>query len=261
VGRYWRIYRTFVATSIVRELEFRANFFAKVLQNVVWIGFFVMILLVIYGNTAEVGGWGRGESFILAATIFVMTAFVNGFFFSLLEIPQQVRQGTLDFVVTKPVDSQFWISARKFNFDQIGTLLAGIGLIVYGIIATGLQPSPVQWALYLVLLAASIVLFYSVNLAMMATGIWFVRVDNLWVLGENLTQIARFPLEIYGSALQRLFIWAVPLGFLAYVPTQQLVKGPDGAMATLGIAWAIGAFVFARWFWHFALRHYSSASS
>lgn len=261
MARYWRIYRTFIATSIVRELEFRANFVAKVLQNVVWLAFFVMILLVIYSNTSAVGGWGRGESFILAATIFVMTAFVNGFFFSLLEIPQQVRQGTLDFVVTKPVDSQFWISTRKFNFDQIGTLVAGLGLIGYGIYSSGLNPSPLQWMLYTVLLVASIVLFYSVNLILMATGIWFVRVDNLWILGENITQIARFPLEIYGVFLQRFFVFAVPLGFLAYVPTQQLVRGSDLVMTSVGVLWAALSLFAARWFWRFALKHYSSASS
>ena len=45
MGRYWKIYRTFFTSSLARELEFRANFFAKVLQNGVWIFFFLMILI------------------------------------------------------------------------------------------------------------------------------------------------------------------------------------------------------------------------
>jgi ABC-2 type transport system permease protein len=122
VQRYWKIYRTFFVSSFARELEFRANFIAKVGQNVVWIFFFILILLVIYRNTNSVAGWSRGDAFVLAATCFFMNAAFSAFFMSLTEIPEQVRRGTLDFVLTKPVDTQFWISTRKFNFDQIGTL-------------------------------------------------------------------------------------------------------------------------------------------
>jgi ABC-2 type transport system permease protein len=95
----------------------------------------------------------------------------------------------------------------------------------------------------------------------MTLGIWLVRVDNLWILSENVTQIARFPLDIYQSAIRRLLTYALPLAFLALMPASQLVRGFDPAMVGLGLVWA---FVFAfgsRWFWRFGLRHYTSASS
>ena len=145
MSRYWRIYRTFFLSSFARELEFRANFFAKVAQNCVWVFFFIMILLVIYRNTNSVAGWSKGDAMILAASCFLMNAMIGAFFLSLQEIPQQVRQGTLDFVITKPVDTQFWISTRKFNFDQLGTLLAGVGMVIYGTLLSHLHPNALQW--------------------------------------------------------------------------------------------------------------------
>ena len=51
--RYWKIYKTFFLSSFARELEFRANFFAKIGQNVIWIFFFVLILLVIWKQRWE----------------------------------------------------------------------------------------------------------------------------------------------------------------------------------------------------------------
>src|SRR5689334_23383721 len=138
--RYWQIYRTFFVSSFARELEFRANFIAKIFQNAIWICFFVLILLVVYRNTDSVAGWSRGESFILAATIFVMTSIGTAIFMSIMEIPQHVRQGTLDFIVTKPIDSQFWISTRKFNFDKVGTMMAGIAMLVIGIVQAKVHP-------------------------------------------------------------------------------------------------------------------------
>lgn len=259
--RYWTIYRTFFVSSFARELEFRANFFAKVAQNVVWIFFFLLILLVIYRNTNSVAGWSRGDAFILSATCFLMNSFSQALFFSLMEIPQQVRLGTLDFVITKPIDTQFWVSTRRFNFDQVGTLIAGVVMVAIGVTTSGLHPGLVQWFAYAVLVACSLAMFYAFQLFLMTTGIWLVRVDNLWVLGESVMQVSRFPLDIYQGGIQRFFTFMLPLAFIATIPAKQLVKGFDGQMLLLGIVWAAVTLVATRAFWRFAMRHYTSASS
>lgn len=261
MGRYWRIYRTFLASSFARELEFRANFFAKVVQNIVWCGFFVMMLLVVYSRTDDVAGWNRADGMVLAAVCFLMNAVTMATTFSLMEIPQMVRMGTLDFVLTKPVDSQFWVSGRKFNFDQIGTILAGVAMLIIGIVPGDGLPSLLDWFGFSVLFVCSVLLFYSFNLFLMTLGIWWVRVDNLWVLGESVMQIARYPVDIYGATMQRVFLYIVPLAFVATVPSQQLVRGFDGASVALGVVWTSATLVAARLFWRRALRSYSSASS
>jgi ABC-2 type transport system permease protein len=261
VGRYWRIYRTFFTSSFARELEFRANFYAKVAQNIVWIFFFVMILLVVFRNTETVAGWSRGDAFVLAATVFLMNAMVSAFFMSLMEIPEQVRRGTLDFVITKPIDTQFWVSMRKFNFDQIGTLLAGFAMLGLGVAQSGSTPGVLQWLSYTLLVLASLIIFYSFNLMLMTLGIWLVRVENLWVLGESVMQIARFPVDIYGTALARVFTFAIPLAFLSTVPARQLIGQFEPLMLLLGLTWSVAFFFAARYFWRFALRYYTSASS
>lgn len=261
MGRYWRIYRTFLASSLARELEFRANFFAKIAQSVVWCGFFVMILLVVYGRTDEVAGWNRADGMVLAAVCFLMNAVTMATTMSLMEIPQLVRLGTLDFILTKPVDSQFWVSSRKFNFDQIGTILAGIAMLIIGISPGDGLPSALDWLGFSILFVCSVLLFYSFNLVLMTLGIWWVRVDNLWVLGESVMQVARYPLDIYGVTMQRIFIYVVPLAFVATIPARQLVKGFDPGSIAIGVVWTAAAMTAARLFWRRALRSYASASS
>ncbi|MEJ5171799.1 MAG: ABC-2 family transporter protein [Fimbriimonadales bacterium] len=259
--RYWRVYRTFFLSSLVREMEFRANFLAKVLQNLVWMAFTVIVVLVVYGHTDSVAGWGKGEAFILAATCFLMNSLFFALFMSVSEIPSMVRLGTLDFVVTKPIDSQFWISVRRFNFDQVGLLVAGLVMVVLGVSLSGLSPTPTQWLAYGATCLASLAIFYGFNLMLMTTGIWLVRVDNLWVLGDSVMQVARFPLDIYQPSLQRFFLYAVPLGFLATVPARQLARGADPVHSLIALAWAVVFLVASRAFWRFAMTRYTSASS
>lgn len=259
--RYWQVYRTFFVSSLQRELEFRANFIAKIAQNCIWITFFVLILLVVFSRTKSIAGWDRGDAFVLAATCFLMNGLTQAFFFSVQEIPQHVRMGTLDFIIAKPIDTQFWASVRRFNFDQIGTLFAGAAMVLIGVSSAPHWPGPMQWLAYLVLVFASTTIYYSFTFMLMTTGIWLVRVDNLWVLGESIMQIARYPVDIYGAAVRRFFLYVLPLAFIATIPSAQLVRGFDLGMLGLGVAWALAFFVLARWFWRFALRHYTSASS
>lgn len=259
--RYLRIYKTFFVTSLARELEFRASFFAKVLQNIVWTSFFLLILLVIYRTTPSIAGWSRGDAFILAATCFLMEAIAGALFMSLMEIPEQVRQGTLDFVLTKPIDSQFWVSVRKFNFSQIGTLFAGIAMVTYGAFESGISPALDQWLAYVLLVLAAVTILYSFHLMLMTTGIWLVRVDNIWVLGESVMQVSRYPLDIYSSGLQKIFTFVLPLAFISTIPSRQLVKGIEMGMVAIGCLWALAFLGLARWFWNFALTRYGSASS
>lgn len=261
IRRYWRVYRLFVSSSFLRELEFRENFVAKLAQNCVWIVFFSLLVLVVYRNTESLAGWNRGAAFVLTATVFLVEAVSRTLFNGLIEIPEQVRLGTLDFVVTKPIDSQFWVAMRRFNFDQLGSLLAAMGLMVYGVASSGASPGPVAWLLYLLLTAMAVVVYNAFMCVLMTLGIWLVRVDNLWVLGETVQQLARYPLEIFRTGVRSILTYAVPLAFVAYAPAVQLVKQPDFRLLGVGVVWAVVLSIVARNYWNFAMRHYSSASS
>lgn len=261
MGRHWRIYRAFFVSSLARDLEFRANFIAKVFQNLAWVIFYLLIILVIYSQTKSVAGWTSSTIFVLMASVFTMSAVYGALFMALMEISEQVRKGTLDFVITKPVDTQFWVSLRRFNFDRIGSFLVGLMMLGYGLITAGIAPNPLQWLLYLSMMASSLIIFYSLNMILMTMAIYFVRIDNLWVLGENILEVARFPINIYGSGVQQLLTYWIPIGFLATLPAQQLVQGPDLMHAIYGWLWAGGAFLAARWFWNLSLANYTSASS
>ncbi len=243
-------------------MEFRANFIAKVMQNCAWVGFYILIILVIFANADDVAGWNRGETFILAACVFLMSALAGAFFFALYELPTQVRMGTLDFVITKPVDTQFWVSLRRFNFDRLGSLVASMIMLGYGISTSGMGiPGAGQWAAFLLCMIASLALFYSFMMLLMTLAIYFVRVDNLWVMSETILEMARFPIDIYTGAIQRLLTFVLPLALLATVPARQLVVGADWRMTALSLGYGAVALAATRWFWNFSLSRYTSASS
>lgn len=243
-------------------MEFRANFIAKVIQNIAWVGFYVLVLLVIYANADQVAGWNRGQAFMLTSVVFITSHFCAAFFLSLHEIPNQVRMGTLDFVITRPIDTQFWVSLRRFNFDRVGSIAAGLGMLIYGLATSGIPtPGIGQWTAFILGVGCAIALYYSMTLFLMTLAIYFVRVENLWVLGETVMDVARFPIDIYKAPVQRFLTFVLPLALFSTIPTRQLVKGADWSMMSITVLYIILALAATRWFWNFSLRRYTSASS
>lgn len=257
-----RVYRQFFLSSLQREMEFRANFLAKVAQNLIWVLTFSLLLEVIFRNTTSVRGWTKAETYLLAATCFIVEGVVGAFLSaSTVEIPQKVRQGALDFDIVKPIDSQFLACARKFNFDQLGTLVAGIFIALVASRAANIELTFAGLLGYFVLVVSACVIYGSFLLMLMTTAVWLIRVDNLWVLGDLAIALARYPIDIFGAVAKALLTFVVPLAFLASIPVRALSGVPEALWVGLSIAWAVAFFLAARWFWRFALRYYTSASS
>ncbi|MDW8106629.1 MAG: ABC-2 family transporter protein, partial [Armatimonadota bacterium] len=250
---YWRLYRAFWRTSLVREMEFRANFWAKMLHNVLWLGFFLATLKIIYRHTDSIAGWNEAEMLILAATVYFIDALISTlFYFGLNELPTMVRQGTLDFVLFKPVDSQFWISMRRINLDQLGSLVVAVLLGIYALFQLGYVPPLVNILLYWAMVFTGVLIFYSFHFMMMTLSIWLVRVENLWVLSDVFVQIGRFPTDVFDRILRRVFTYVLPIAFLATIPAKALVGEASAGLLWFAVMWALAFFVAGRLLWKFA---------
>ena len=133
--RILRVLCTFWKSSLESELEYRFNVFVEfcsVLGNLVGSLF---TLSLFYSPNTDLGGWSWSASIVVLGVY----TFLEGFTTTLLQpnlsrIVRHVQNGTLDFVLLKPLDSQFWLSLRIFSPWGIPSLLAGLLLISYGLL-------------------------------------------------------------------------------------------------------------------------------
>ena len=107
----------------------------------------------------------------------------------------------------------------------------------------------------------SLVMVYSLGMILMTTAIYFVRVDNLWVLAETCLEMARYPVDIFQTRIPQLLTLYIPLGLLASVPARTLFDGPNWLLVALAGLWSVILSLAARWFWLFSLGRYTSSSS
>ena len=172
-----------------------------------------------------------------------------------------MQNGTLDFVLLKPIDSQFWLSTRSFSPWGLPGVIAGLALIGWALVQNGQALSAGGAALAVALLVAGGLILYSLWFLLAGLSIWFVKVWNATEVLRYVLVAGRYPVSAYPAGLRTLFTLVLPVAFLTTVPAEAILGrvSASWALASLGVAAA--ALGLSRWFWQCALRCYTSASS
>lgn len=260
--RYLRLLTIFYKYSIVSELEYRVEFLSNVFMNVFYLAWAVVSVAVFFLHTDKMGDWTWPEVLMVVAlfTLFsgVMEALLRPNVGAVLD---QIRDGTFDFVLTKPVNAQFIASLRNIVVWRLSDIVIGLALIVYALAQLHIVPTLGQVALFVLMLLAATAIVYSLWLMMVSLAFWFVRLDNFTELFYGFYEAGRYPVTIYRGAVRVLLTFVVPIAFVTTFPASALLGRIDPTMTLVGFAFAIGLFVISNRFWVFAVRHYSSASS
>ena len=116
MGRYFKSLRRFWGTAVASQLEYQLN----VVIELVAVGLSLLgslfMLSLFFGPGRELGGWSWHEALIVQGFYTVLDGMASTWLRpNLSSIVTHVREGTLDFVLLKPIDSQFWLSLRTIS--------------------------------------------------------------------------------------------------------------------------------------------------
>ncbi|MEO1590958.1 MAG: ABC transporter permease [Cyanobacteria bacterium J06632_22] len=258
--RYSKVLRRFWGAAIAAELEYRLNFLIAALSSLTAFSSSLFGLFLFYRTGYTFQGWSWEEALVVLG-IFTLLQGLSATLLTpnLNRIVNHVQDGTLDFVLLKPVSSQFWLSTRTVSPWGLTDVLFGLVIIAYA--GSRLRLPPSHYLLGILPLLCGIVSLYSLWFMLGATSIWFVKVYNVTEVLRGLLDAGRFPIVAYPAAYRVFFTFIVPVAFLTTVPAQMILGRTDGAWLVGSVGLALGLFLCSRWFWRFALRFYTSASS
>ena len=255
---YARLMVGIFRNCLAREMMFRASFVTSLLSSYGWSLLMLLFLDTVVSRVQVLGTWERRDIYVLVGTFMIVQGLTQFLFEgNMWRIASHVREGTLDFVLTKPVDSQFFISLRYLRLSALGLLIPGTALV-----AVGARPPFVlgDLLLYLVGTLGGIAILYSVSFLLATTTIWFVRAD-MGGLVYGMFDVMRLPADVYPRALRFTLTYILPLVFVASVPAQTLQHRAHFALPLAGMGAGLLLAVLARAFWFFALRSYTSTGS
>ena len=260
--RYLRLLILFLKASILVEMEYRANFMARTMMGLFWVGVTIIGATVFFTHTDNIGGWSYDETLVIVGLFTLMGGVIQMLLQpNVQKIIEMVRLGTLDFVLTKPVNSQFLASLRYSQLFSAVDVIAGVAIIAVALGRMGYSPDAAAIMMFVVMFGMALLIVYSIWIIMATTSFWFVKVGNLTELFNAVYDTGRFPVSTFQGILRILLTLVVPIAFITTFPAQAVLGSLDGSMLLAAVAMGIFMFGFSAWFWRYAVSRYSSASS
>jgi ABC-2 type transport system permease protein len=260
--RYLRLLVLFLKASFLVELEYRANFIARTLLGLFWVSVTIIGTTVFFTHTDNIGGWTYNEMLIIVGLFTLMSGVIQTLLQpNVQKIIEMVRLGTLDFVLTKPVNSQFLASLRYSQLFSGVDVIAGVVIILVALDRMGYTPDASTMLIFAVMLLMALLIVYSIWVVMATTAFWFVKVGNLTELFNSVYDTGRFPVSTFQGILRVLLTLVIPIAFITTFPAQAVLGRLDSITLLAALVMGLVMFGFSAWFWRYAVSRYSSASS
>lgn len=248
--------------GVMNEFQYRANLYIQLLQTFIALATGLIGLNLVFSQTTNLGGWGRAELLAVMGVFTITGGIIRAAIQPNMErLMEEIREGTLDYALTKPADAQLFVSVREYRLWQNTDVV--IGLIVLGVAVSQLGWQIDLWSVlgFFSALLMGAVMVYSFWLIITSTAFWFVRVNEIANLFEGLYAAGRWPVDIYPNWLRYGLTFLVPVAFAVTVPASALT-GRLTLQAWLGaLALTVFFFVAARIIWRIGLKNYSGASA
>ena len=112
---HWlRLLSAFFKVNVQMSLAYRAEAFLHVAVNLMWLGWELLSLNIIFSNTATLGGWGPGELVALLGVFRLVNTLMTTVIWPNTEhFNASVRDGSLDYMLLQPVNSLFLVTFSR----------------------------------------------------------------------------------------------------------------------------------------------------
>lgn len=257
-----KLLSSFLKVNIQMALAYRADTIVNILLNLMWLGWELLSLNIIFSNTTTLGGWGLGELIALLGVFRLVNTLMIALIWPNTEkFNQSIRDGSMDYTILQPVNSMFLVTFSRITVWRIWDLVLAVILIVVGINMAGDITTPLNILTFILLAITGTIIIYSLWIVLIAMTFWFTKFDNNVTILQALMDSGRYPATVYPAWLRIIVTFIIPIAVATTIPLQALrgELGPDRILLFIGIS--IVSFWIATKVWGLGLKRYSGASS
>ena len=255
-----KIWTQLVIMNFKHLLIYRAGFWITFALMAGWAAAYVIFVEVLFGHIGNLAGWNKAHVLLVLSFYYLFQNISDIFFKDNFEdFSDTMRKGELDFRLIKPASSRLLIFLYRMRFDQLSALIITIALFSYTLSQFDTPVSPVALAIGVFYMVFSTILYFSLLSIIATFAFWVQKNDTFRVLMWNVSQVARYPRQIYIGLTGKILTFVIPFAGLASIPAEIAVQFNTGYLPHFFVALTIVMLFISRWFWNFGLKKYSSA--
>ncbi len=251
--------------NLIFSMTYRTSFLLELSLEMLYTATVIILFNVIYSNIRQLGGWSYYEiMFLMGLDVIMSEAFV-GIVFALNtnQLPESIKNGTVDTVLLKPINSQFALTISRAYLPSIITMIPGFYLLYYSVshIHRALYPANVIVGIFV--LVCGFVIAYSFMTIASSLAFYFTNAQFFPRIGMNMIMFFQNrPYTIFNNLiLKSLFFFIVPVIFVASVPTSTILGKIEWPFVVTAAGLATFFLLLSIFVWNKMIVYYSSATS
>lgn len=257
-----RLARLHFQLGALNELQYRVNFWVQLFNSALNLGTGLIAIAVVYNQTDTLGGWTSAQLLAVLGVHVLIGGFLRTFVVpNMWSLIRDVQEGTLDYTLTRPADSQLIVSVRQINIWSLIDVLLGFGVVGWALAEMQSHPSAGSFVAFFVTLICGAAIVYSIWLAAVTIAFKAIDIGDLMQILNGVYEAGRWPVTIYPLWLRGSLTAIIPLAFAITVPAEIISQRVEWwwLAATLGVACL--ALAASRIIWRWGVRNYSGASA
>lgn len=267
-----------MAARIRSDWQYRTSFFTYLVAQASIVAFEFVALVLLFELVPDLGGWNLYQVLFLYGLAALPFMVSNLTIASVEHLSDYVQAGTFDRLLLRPVPAMVQLVALDFELRRVGKLLAPTAVLIWALPRAGIEWRPSTIAVLAVTLLCGTGIYAALWIAAASLSFWMVasrEATNSVTYGGEFAN--EYPLHLYRGWIRAVLGWAIPLAFVAYVPSVYLFTSADQtgsanaeSINPLGLpSWlffitpvvTVVALAIALGLWSLGIRHYQSTGS
>lgn len=258
-----RLFSYFVILVIKSRMEYRGAFLIGVVGQILGYAANYLVVWLLLQNFDTINGWNWTEiAFLYSLNLLTFAIGASFTYTPMVGLDQFIINGTFDMYLTKPLSPFTYFLASLFNIGYIAHILISLVMLLWCI-----SQADISWTvfkiIYLILALISGSMLQAAGLIVIGSlAFIFTRVQYMFSIFFKLKEFIAYPISVYGTILQIILTWIVPLAMINYYPSLYLFKDSLYTNQIMGaVALIIGplCFYLSYKFWMLGANKYQGA--
>lgn len=262
LAEYIRLYFIIEAQYIKARMQYRADFiissFGMLFSSLITLGVF----WVIFDTVPDLAGWSLNEMVFIYAFYMLAISPMQIIFDHFWQLRYHLQQGTFLKYYFRPLNMMFYYTSEMFDLKGFAQLFVGIALLIYSAAQLHVEWTFARFGLLVITLFSAALV--QISIVVMAACASFWVLDSYPVLGLawRLREFAPYPMSIFDGAFRFTFTYILPIGFIAFYPSQIFLRPEEVSSITyLSPLIGVGMFALTYWIWTKGVNSYTGTGS
>lgn len=263
MGRFFRLYSSFVKQFFKSLLEYRADFLIGMFSFMLMQIGSVVFLYSVFQYVPEINGWNYNELLFIYGVYLIPKGLDHLFTDRIWNLAGLIRLGDLDRYLLRPINPMVQLCSEKIDPNALGEII--LGIVILSISVPNLDISLTNFDIFVsipLFILFGALIYTSVKIFFQTFSFYTKANSPLTTIMYETSEFARYPLSIYPGAIKTFLKFVIPFAFAAYYPAVYILgieKNITILLQAVGISTL--AFIISYKFFKIGLKRYESSGN